>query len=83
VAPGGDEFALLLPEQGAQDADTISKRIGEHVGRTRAAMGFASRWDVTIGTAAYPRDGETAEQLIAAADRRLYEQRGIALTGPQ
>jgi GGDEF domain-containing protein len=35
---------------------------------------------VTIGTAAFPEDGESFEQLLAAADRRLYEQRGIQLT---
>jgi hypothetical protein len=34
---------------------------------------------VTIGTATYPEDGSTFEELLEAADRRLYEQRGIRL----
>jgi GGDEF domain-containing protein len=34
---------------------------------------------LTIGTAAYPEDGETFNELLATADRRLYEQRGIEL----
>jgi GGDEF domain-containing protein len=38
-----------------------------------------TQWDVTIGTASFPGDGETLDELIAAADRRMYEQRGIEL----
>ena len=36
-------------------------------------------WELTIGIAAFPDDGTTLEELIGTADRRLYEQRGIAL----
>ena len=43
-------------------------------------MGLHASWDLTIGTAAYPDDGQTVNELIATADRRLYEQRGIALS---
>ncbi len=42
-------------------------------------MGLRAPWDLTIGTATYPDDGETVTDLLGAADRRLYEQRGIAL----
>jgi hypothetical protein len=34
---------------------------------------------VTIGTATFPDDAETLDGLLAVADRRLYEQRGIEL----
>jgi predicted signal transduction protein with EAL and GGDEF domain len=36
-------------------------------------------WELTIGIAAFPADGTTLEELLGTADRRLYEQRGIAL----
>ena len=36
-------------------------------------------WELTIGLAAFPQDGTTLEELLGIADRRLYEQRGIAL----
>jgi predicted signal transduction protein with EAL and GGDEF domain len=36
-------------------------------------------WDVTIGTATFPQDGQTLDKLLAVADSRLYEQRGIEL----
>ncbi len=76
---GGDEFALLLPEQPAGTADTVTRRIRERVIARRAELGLTVPWDLTIGTAAFPYDGETFDELVATADRRLYEQRGIEL----
>jgi hypothetical protein len=46
----------------------------------RVELGLHSPWDLTIGTATYPVDGESVNELLATADRRLYEQRGIALS---
>ena len=43
-------------------------------------MGLRADWDLTIGTATYPDDGDTVDELLATADRRLYQQRGIALS---
>jgi diguanylate cyclase (GGDEF)-like protein len=77
---GGDELGLLLVEQSAEGAETVSERISAEVAARRDAIGIHAPWDLTIGTAAYPEDGETFEELLAAADRRLYEQRGIALS---
>jgi GGDEF domain-containing protein len=56
------------------------QRVRAQVPSARASLGFSTPWDVTIGTAASPEDGDTFEELLAAADRRLYEQRGIQLT---
>jgi diguanylate cyclase (GGDEF)-like protein len=78
---GGDEFGLLLTEQTALDADHVSERISEQVANRRTELGFAAHWDLTVGLASFPADGSTIEELLAVADRRLYEQRGIALTG--
>jgi diguanylate cyclase (GGDEF)-like protein len=78
---GGDEFALLLTEQSAQNAPAVTQRIAEQVQAARESLGFTAAWGLTIGVAAFPADGETAEDLLATADRRLYEQRGIELAG--
>jgi diguanylate cyclase (GGDEF)-like protein len=76
---GGDEFGILLAEQSAEDAALITERIRDHVEMTRDALGFRAYWDLTVGTAAFPEDGMTAEELLAVADKRLYEKRGIEL----
>jgi diguanylate cyclase (GGDEF)-like protein len=76
---GGDEFALLLDEQTAESAEPVIRRIRARVEERRAAMEIRVPWELTIGIAAFPSDGTTLEELLGTADRRLYEQRGIAL----
>jgi diguanylate cyclase (GGDEF)-like protein len=76
---GGDEFALLLDEQTAEGAEPVLRRIQARVEERRAAMEIRVPWELTIGIAAFPTDGTTLEELLGTADRRLYEQRGIAL----
>ncbi|MGB8880185.1 MAG: GGDEF domain-containing protein, partial [Solirubrobacteraceae bacterium] len=76
---GGDEFALLLGEQTVESAEPVIRRIRARVAERRAAMEIRMPWELTIGIAAFPQDGSTLEELLGVADRRLYEQRGIAL----
>lgn len=76
---GGDEMGLLLVEQGAEGAEAVIERIRRQVPQRRQALRLSSKWDLTVGTAAFPEDGQTADALLAVADRRLYEQRGISL----
>ena len=76
---GGDEFGLLLTEQTAVEAEQVAERIAEQVTSTRAELGFSAHWDLTVGLAAFPQDGASVDELLATADRRLYEQRGIEL----
>ncbi len=71
---GGDEFALILPETGPEDAARAAQRILEALaaspfsadGRRPFPMG------ASIGLATHPRDGRSATELIAVADAGLY-----------
>jgi diguanylate cyclase (GGDEF)-like protein len=65
---GGDEFAVVLPETGEDGAREVGVRVHERVGADRETP----RLSVSIGVAVYPRDGETADDLLASADRLLY-----------
>jgi diguanylate cyclase (GGDEF)-like protein len=76
---GGDELGLLLAEQSAGGGATVINRVRARVPGSRSALGLRAPWDLTIGSATFPEDGHSVEELHAAADRRLYEQRGIAL----
>ena len=71
--------ALLLPEQSAKEAAIVRDRLLAQVPDCRAAVGTEYPWNLTVGIAAYPEDGESFETLLAAADRRLYAQRGTYL----
>lgn len=69
---GGDEFAVILGETGEDAARAVARRIAEHV----AADTEQPSLSVSFGVSVFPRDGETAETLLDAADRALYGARG-------
>src|SRR5581483_9884348 len=77
---GGDEMAVALIEQDRAGAVAFARRIAAEVPHARAELGVLADWDLTVGVAVFPEDGETGEELLAAADRRLYMRRGIALS---
>jgi GGDEF domain-containing protein len=61
----------------------VTSRIEGQVSARRTALGLRVPWSLTVGTAAFPEDGDTFDELLAAADRRLYQKRGIALAAPE
>jgi diguanylate cyclase (GGDEF)-like protein len=65
---GGDEFALVLPEAGAQAAARVGERIRERL----STDGEDPPVTVSVGAAVFPQDGRTVEELFDAADRCLY-----------
>lgn len=72
----GDEFAALLAGCGNADADA---RRTELQRRLCAAQVPVSREGVllgaSVGCAVYPTDGHTVDELLAVADRRMYEDK--------
>lgn len=69
---GGDEFALVLPEAGRQEAEQAASRICERIMHD----GEDPVISVSAGYAVYPEDGVSIEQLLGAADRGLYQMKG-------
>jgi diguanylate cyclase (GGDEF)-like protein len=75
---GGDEFALVLPEASAQAA----RRVGERIRERLSTDGEEPAMTVSVGTAVFPQDGRTVEELLDAADRSLYGmKRGSRIMG--
>ena len=75
---GGDEFAVVLPETNAEEANLVARRICERI----ANDGNEPRLSVSVGVAVYPHNGDTIEKLLREADSALYsmkEQRMPAL----
>jgi diguanylate cyclase (GGDEF)-like protein/PAS domain S-box-containing protein len=71
---GGDEFALVLPETGAESAKLVAQRIRE----TLANDGRKPRLSVSVGAALYPADGDKLDVLLGAADAALYTMKAKA-----
>ncbi|HYM49477.1 MAG TPA: HD domain-containing phosphohydrolase [Candidatus Limnocylindrales bacterium] len=69
---GGDEFLILMPSVDRVGAVSLARRIS---GTLLTAVEGADPISVSIGTAAHPSDGATAEELLAAADREMYAEK--------
>jgi diguanylate cyclase (GGDEF)-like protein/putative nucleotidyltransferase with HDIG domain len=72
---GGEEFAILLPETTPEQAFEIAERIRRTVAATTFDVETSSepiRATVSIGVAAFPRDGSDANELIHQADLAVY-----------
>ena len=72
---GGDEFVLVLP---GLSSDMVEPKI-EQLSRAADRAGFEvcreNLLSMSIGTASYPADGDDAERLLDAADRRMYDHK--------
>ena len=69
---GGDEFAVVLPEAGEQEAKQAAQRICEAL----ANDGQTPLVSASVGVSVYPTDGTSIEKLLGAADRALYGMKG-------
>lgn len=72
---GGDEFAVIMPGHNMETAEVIARRIARAAweypfpGREVMPGGIIS---LSIGAAMAPPDGMNAQELIRAADNRMY-----------
>lgn len=72
---GGDEFVLLFPDTPRQIVDKISKRFRE-IPCAGGPVAMPARLTLSWGIASRPEDGDSPDELLKAADVRLYEAKG-------
>ena len=71
---GGEEFVLLHPQSNAEGAAALAERMREAVEAARFATPAGPlRITVSLGVAQYDRHMSSPKDLLAAADRALYE----------
>jgi diguanylate cyclase (GGDEF)-like protein len=71
---GGDEFVVLMPDTGADQAEQGARRIVAAVLRARHMLSDGSSVGVGVsaGLSVYPADGRTSTELLSAADAAMY-----------
>ncbi|TMC31445.1 MAG: GGDEF domain-containing protein [Chloroflexi bacterium] len=76
---GGDEFAVLMPETTLSEARTVAERIRQGVEaiELRLSDGTPVKASVSIGVALFPSHGRNASDLLAAADRAVYQAKAL------
>lgn len=72
---GGEEFCILLPQTTLSEAGVIAERMRQRVAERDYPFGKSQPLgtvSVSIGISTYAKHIDTAEKIIAAADRALY-----------
>ena len=75
---GGDEFVALIPETAGEDVSDLCDRIERAVTEFRLTVAGSDKKPsvgVSLGAAGYPKNGETFDQMIVAADRVMYTRK--------
>jgi diguanylate cyclase (GGDEF)-like protein len=72
---GGEEFCVLLPQTSVSEAGVIAERMRQRVAETDYPFGKSQPMgtvSISIGISTLAKNIDTAERVIAAADRALY-----------
>jgi len=71
---GGEEFILLLPKAQKDGVLRKAEQLRQRIESEIIPFGFEKlRFTVSIGVAHFPASGDKADELIAAADKALYQ----------
>jgi diguanylate cyclase (GGDEF)-like protein len=77
---GGEEFCILLPQTSVSEAGVIAERMRQKVTETDYPYGKSQPMgtvSISIGISTFARHIDTAESVIAAADRALYNAKRL------
>ena len=79
----GDEFAIVISGSDVVErAKSLSQRTSLAFSQTDFSIGARQlRVNVSIGVAVYPRDCDTAEELLGNADLALYQAKAVGRGG--
>jgi diguanylate cyclase (GGDEF)-like protein len=70
---GGDEFLIVLSEHDTEHGKTAAGELQRAVDAMQISP--AATASMSVGTATYPDDGDSLEQLLEAADARMYRDK--------
>jgi diguanylate cyclase (GGDEF)-like protein len=71
---GGEEFVVLLPAAGAEEAGAVAERLRTQIQVATAAMADGAPVTASIGVAQW-LEGESGSELVGRADSALYESK--------
>ena len=74
---GGDEFVAIVQEVVGSQVDELCLRIENAVSKFTLMVGRNryARVGISVGTATFGIDGETLDQLVIAADQKMYRMK--------
>jgi len=74
--PGGDEFAILVPQVRSRAVvEEIARRLEACFAAPFTVEGHTLRGSASVGIAMYPEDGTTSDALLRVADAGMYDEK--------
>jgi diguanylate cyclase (GGDEF)-like protein len=67
---GGEEFVIILPQCGREDAINVAERLREAIASTPVQK--VGQVTASVGVATYPSAAKSKEELVEMADRAMY-----------
>jgi diguanylate cyclase (GGDEF)-like protein len=82
---GGDEFIAVLPGCGLEDAEHKAEALRDAVSALACQPkgGIVVPIRVSVGLAVYPDDGDTFDELLGAADDRMFDDKRAHSSRPR
>jgi diguanylate cyclase (GGDEF)-like protein len=82
---GGDEFAIVLPDTGGEGAYAVGERVRDRVAAHSflADDGLNVHLTASVGVATLPDVAASADELVAAADKAMYQVKDSGKNGIQ
>jgi two-component system, cell cycle response regulator len=82
---GGDEFALILPDTGGEGAFAVGELIRERIAAHEflASDGLNIHLTASVGVATLPDVAASADELVHAADKAMYQVKESGKNGIQ
>jgi diguanylate cyclase (GGDEF)-like protein len=69
---GGEEFAIILPQTGADETVSLAERVRQHVEEEYA---HDLKMTISLGVATCPEDAQTVQDLVRQADKALSQSK--------
>src|SRR3989475_2009766 len=82
---GGDEFSVVLPDTGGEGAFAVGERVRERIAEHKflAGDGLDIHLTASVGVATLPDVAASAEELVQAADKAMYQVKDSGKNGIQ
>jgi diguanylate cyclase (GGDEF)-like protein len=82
---GGDEFAVVLPDTGAEGALSVGERVRDRIATHRflRSEGLNLHLTASVGIATLPDAAASAEELMQVADAAMYQVKDRGKNGVQ
>jgi diguanylate cyclase (GGDEF)-like protein len=74
---GGDEFGVILPRTDIDGAGVVTQRILEAIEKHKFDGQNAGLLTCSAGISCFPHDGKSIRDIIANADKALYEAKRL------